>query len=165
MWTSDNDGPFIDQEYVDEYVRDTIPYAQNCSSEEDAVKLLRRVKYLQYVSDSFFVPEMVIGWEEMALAYIESAEAVFKYVQYEIIKQEHHTFFEAVRELEESVLSNLLSKEELFSMVKEFNDNIEGSNLCCEKYGMIKFTKYWFKHRLLQNDYDKWIEVEGYGLC
>ena len=159
MWTSDNDWSFTNQSYVDQYYEDTKILALGVNTEEDAVALLKRIKYLQYVSDSYFVPDLA-GWEEMALSYIESPATYFKNVQYDILLTEHQNFFKAARILEISVSDGLLPDETLFNMVKEFNHEISMANENCKKYGVISFTEYWFKSKLLQDNYNKWLSEQ-----
>lgn len=156
-WTSDNDGPFVSQQYVDEYFEDTKNFVDTVDTEESAVELLKRVKYLNYVSDEFYVSNEIGMWEEMALSYIETPEALFKNVHYDIISREYQTFFDAARELEQAVIDDLLPEETLFSLVSTFNNDMEEVNVSCKKYGLIKFSEYWFQSYRLGERYQKWL--------
>ena len=149
----------LDQDMVDSYLQDTLPYVEKCSDEGSAIMLLRRIKNLVYVSDEFFVPDYVYGWEEMALSYIQSNEAYFRYIQYDITKEQHKIFFDAIHEVEPAALAGAVSKEELFLMVKDFNDSISDINVLCDLYHMLKFSEYTFKEFSLQIDYDSWLNA------
>lgn len=158
-WTSDNDGPFVSQEYVDQFFEDTQGLANSVNSEEDAVAVLKRIKYLDYVSDNFYVPNETGAWEEMCLSYIESPRALFQNVHYDLILEEHKKFFEAARELEQAVLKGSLADEILFELVCQFNIDTDEANINCEKYNMMKFVKYWFESKDLEKRYEKWLKA------
>lgn len=147
----------IDQEYVDRYIEKTEKLALDVDSEEKAIAVLKRINYLHYISDEYFVPDIIEDWKETAMDYMESPEAYFRKVLYDILRKNHQQFFKSVAALEESVLKGHLAEEELFVMVMSFNNNIEDTNESCERHGMEKFPKYLFKSDLLQEDYEKWL--------
>ena len=148
------------QQDVDRYLEETEKFVLEVDCEEKAVDVLKRINYLKYISDEYFVPDMIDDWKEMALKHMESPEAYFKKVLYGLFQENHPEFFESINHLKDSALSGHLSEEELFSMVRSFNNNLETTNESCERYGMEKFPKYRFKSDLLQKNYEKWLMSE-----
>ena len=66
---------FKSQEEVDQYVAETEELAENTFDEETALELYKRIYLLRTVEEIYFVPDIVLSWEEMALSMI--SEKVF----------------------------------------------------------------------------------------
>lgn len=155
----ENDGElFTSQACVDQYFELTKELANNVDTEEGAVELLKRIKYLECVSNEFFVSEDIHGWEEMALSYIESPDMLFQNVHYDILLENYQEFFEATRDLEQAVIDGLLHEDYLFSLVNDFNINLIQTNVNCERYDMGKFAEYQFENGDLGKKYNAWLK-------
>ncbi|MBR3208735.1 MAG: hypothetical protein IKF82_00545 [Bacilli bacterium] len=65
---------FNNQEDVDQYILATEELATQCDNEEIALKLLNNIECLKTVENIYFVPAVILSWEEMALSYVTSTE-------------------------------------------------------------------------------------------
>ena len=153
---------FESQKEVDDYVLETEEIAANVNDEKTAVELYQRVSRLRTVESLFFVPAIVLSWEEMALSMIESEAAVFETVQYEYMAKIHKRGFEAFQRLEEHVLNDLFPEEALFGMIHGFNVDLLSFNKYCKKYHQETFDYYSCCNRDLQNKYFKWANNKKY---
>ena len=61
---------FQTQEEVDKYVLETEKIAENTNDKESATKLYQHIVNLRNVEEDFFVPYIVLSWEEMALSFM-----------------------------------------------------------------------------------------------
>lgn len=156
-----DDTMFYNQNDVDQYVIETEELAENVDNEQTAIQLYKHISYLKAASELYFVPNIVFSWEEMALSYIESPDALFKHVHYEMILEEYKNFFDAAQYLELAVIEGLLPIDFLFENVFLFNNNIDNVNKSCEQYGIEKFTKYCFNEPDLNLQYQKWLKAGG----
>ena len=144
------------QQDVDQYVTETEKVADKVCDEETAMELFRRVDQLHYVSKSFFVPNIVLAWEEMALSYIESDKAIFDCVHYPHIQDAYAEGIETFKSLENFVLKGELKEEHLFRMVQAFNRGLSTFNKYCREYDRIGFSEYCFTNHDLQQHFKKW---------
>lgn len=147
---------FNTQEDVDKCVTETESLAEDVDDEESAIKLYKNVTLLKSVSEVFFVPDVILMWEEKALSYIESDMAMFQCVFYEQIIKTHERGFDALSSLEQHTLANLLSKKTFFDMVHSFNMDIKEFNEYCKKYHQKTFDYYKPTNNTLQQEYILW---------
>jgi hypothetical protein len=152
--------PFSSQKEVDKYVLKTEELAEEVMDEENAIILYKRISCLKRVQDFYFVPEIVLSWEEMALSFIESPAAVFECVHYEQITKIHQQGFEAFQSLEKHVLNNLLPEDALFGMIHGFNIDVKQFNKYCKKYHQEPFDYYKCHNDTLQQRYNLWLMEE-----
>ena len=157
-WIEENDD-LISQEYVDRYFEDTRDLSLDVDSQKKAIDLLKRIHYLEYVSDEYFVAEDIAEWKKRAMTHIDSAEIYFQKVLYDIFRHCHLNFTDSLHSLEASVANDAVSEEVIFSMVKSFNEDMKITNESCKRYGMPKFDEYRFESSLLQEHYDEWLNV------
>lgn len=148
---------FTSQEAVDKYVAETEDVAYGVDNEKAAMELYKRISRLKTVSELYFVPDIVLSWEEMALSFIESPAAVFECVHYEQIQDMHKRGFEAFKALEQHVLNNMLPAEALFGMIHGFNVDVKQFNKFCKKYHQEPFDYYQCVNDDLQQRYNLWI--------
>ena len=148
---------FLNQEDVDKYVLETEKLAEKVNDEESAIDLYKHISRLKSVEELYFVPDIVMSWEEMALSYIESSAAVFECVHYEQISEIHKKGFEAFKSLEQHVLNGLLPQEALFGMIHGFNVDVKNFNKCCKKYHQEPFDYYQCVNGELQQKYNLWL--------
>ncbi len=156
-----DDEIFTSQKCVDEYFEKTRDLANDVDTEECAITLLKRIKYLDHASDSFFVPKDIYGWEEMALSYVEDAKVLFQHVHYAILLENYQEFFNATHDLEKAVTDGLLEEDVLFSLVNDFNINLIQTNKLCEQYEMKKFDDYHFQNDNFNERYLNWLKYLG----
>lgn len=74
---------FKSQEEVNQYVAETEELAEKTFDEETALELYKRICLLRSVEELFFVPDIVLSWEEMALSMI-SEELFMKLIYKEV---------------------------------------------------------------------------------
>lgn len=148
---------FTSQEAVDKYIAETEDVAYGVDNEKAAMELYKRISRLKTVSELYFVPDIVLSWEEMALCFIESPAAVFECVHYEQIQDMHKRGFEAFKALEQHVLNNMLPAEALFGMIHGFNVDVKQFNKFCKKYHQEPFDYYQCVNDDLQQRYNLWI--------
>lgn len=148
---------FTSQEAVDKYVAETEDVAYGVDNEKAAMELYKRISRLKTVSELYFVPDVVLSWEEMALSFIESPAAVFECVHYEQIQDMHKRGFEAFEALEQHVLNDMLPAEALFGMIHGFNVDVKQFNKFCKKYHQEPFDYYQCVNDDLQQRYNLWI--------
>lgn len=147
---------FKDQQEVDEYVLETEEIASNVNNEKDAINLYKCIIRLKNVEELFFIPHIVLSWEEMALSFIESPAAVFECVYYEQISEIHKKGFLAFETLETHVLNNKLPEEALFGMIHGFNLDVYHFNKLCKKYHQEDFDYYVCRDTNLRQKYYNW---------
>lgn len=148
---------FLDQDDVDQYVLKTEEIADQVKDEKTAITLYKRISRLKSVSDLYFIPDIVLSWEEMALCYIESQEAVFECVHYEQIAEIHKRGFSAFQSLEQHVLNNKMPEEALFGMIHGFNVDVKQFNKYCKKYHQEPFDYYQCSDDDLKEKYNIWL--------
>ena len=151
---------FLDQDDVDQYILETEALADQVFDEERAIQLYKRISRLKSVSDLYFIPDIVLSWEEMALSYIESSEAIFQCVHYEQISEMHKRGFAAFQSLEQHVLNNKMPEEALFGMIHGFNVDVKQFNKYCKKYHQEPFDYYQCSNDDLQQKYKLWLGVQ-----
>lgn len=155
-WSKVHYNAFGSQEAVDDCVLKSEQLAEKCDNEETAIKLLKRIEYLRSVEQVYFVPAIVISWEEMALSYINSDEAIFECVHYPQMQDIYNKGFEAFSSLESHVINKKLPEKALFSMIRGFNLDVHTFNKFCKKYGKDILPPYICKDPVLNKNYKKW---------
>ena len=151
---------FLDQNDVDQYLLETEEIADQVFDEKKAIELYKRISRLKSVSDLYFIPEIVLSWEEMALCYIESPSAIFECVHYEQIAEMHKRGFAAFKSLEQHVLNDKMPEEALFGMIHGFNVDVKQFNKYCKKYHQEPFDYYQCANIDLQQKYNSWLDVK-----
>ena len=157
-WSKVHYSAFKDQDAVDDCVFRAEELAEKCDNEEAAIKLLKCIERLRSVEKIFFVPAIVMSWEEMALSYIESNEAVFECVHYPQIQAIYNKGFEAFSSLENHVKTNRLPQEALFGMIHGFNIDVKTFNKFCQRYNKETLQPYRCHDLTLYDHYMKWLE-------
>ena len=148
---------FTSQAEVDQFVIETEKLAEQVKDQESAIELYENISYLKSAMDIYFVPDVVLDWEKMALSHIESKAALFEQVHYDRISQMHQSGFDAFANLEEAVLNNGMPEEMLFNLIHTFNMDIEKFNGYCRKYGKDTFSYYQCANDDLRQKYDMWL--------
>lgn len=149
---------FLNQEEVDAYVLETEKIAEETFDEESAIELYKRVSRLRTVEELYFVPDIVLSWEEMALSMIESEFAIFECVYYEQLCDIHKRGFKAFKNLEQHVLEGRIPEEALFGMIHGFNVDVYSFNKYCKKYHQDILDYYICVDNSLQQKYTKWAQ-------
>lgn len=153
---------FKDQNEVDQYVLQTEELAENTFDEESAIELYQRISRLRTVEELFFVPDIVLSWEEMALSMIDSPAAVFEAVQYDYMCELHKKGFEAFQNLEYHVLNETIPEEALFGMIHGFNVDLLSFNKYCKKYHQETLDYYICRDDELRQKYIEWSNNKNY---
>ena len=161
-WSKIHYNAFGSQKAVDECVCEAEQLAEQCDNEQTAIDLLKKIEYLRSVEQVYFVPAIVMSWEEMALSYISSNYAVFECVHYPQIQEIYNKGFEAFSALEEHVKNKMLPEDALFGMIHGFNMDIQAFNKFCKQYGKDIFPPYICKDTTLFKHYQDWKGVK-YG--
>lgn len=153
---------FTTQEEVDAYILETEKLAEETFDEESAIELYQRVSRLRTVESLFFVPAVVLSWEEMALSMIESEAAIFELVPYQHMCEIHKKGFEAFSNLETHVLNDYIPEEALFGMIHGFNVDLLSFNKYCKKYHQETLDYYKCQNDELQKRYIIWSNNKKY---
>lgn len=152
----------IDAEYTQDYVDNLLMQAEEkaelCNNEETALTLLQDIQHLNYLSKFFFVPAIVFSWEEMALSYVESEDAIFEVVHLPEMQRIYERGFDALLNLEAFTLDEGLSENVLFNLVFNFNLDVRKFNQSCKQYHTELFQPYYIQDHKLYTEYKKFME-------
>ena len=153
---------FTDQTEVDQYVLETEELAEKTFDEKTAIELYQRVSRLRTVEELYFVPDIVLSWEEMALSMIESEAAVFETVQYEYMCKLHKKGFEIFSNLESYALNQLIPIDFLFKRIHSVNIDLYEFNKYCKQYHQEILDYYVCEDDTLRKKYLDWTLQTNY---
>ena len=149
------------QEFVDDLVVQAQKKAERCDNEAIAISLLKDIQQLVFLSKAFYVPDIIYGWEEMALSYVESQDGVFKLVYFPKMSEIYSRGIEALKDLEQHVLAESLSEVILFNLAYNFNLDVENFNQYCKQYNHELFKPFIMQDHMLYSKYKSFIgEIE-----
>lgn len=67
---------FNDQEEANKYFEKMEEFADKVNDKESAIKMLEMVDVCYQNQEDFFIPAIVISYEEMALSYVEDYKVI-----------------------------------------------------------------------------------------
>lgn len=163
-WEFDGSVDFAPLPYREKKYKECRELGKLIEDEKTALKYLDAFHYVDYLAENHmneipFYNELV-GYEEMALSFLKSTEALWKWVVYPVQHKIWKAQFDKLREEEKDVISkeHHLSITEYIQKVKDFNEAVKNINEENKKEYGVKYNThnlYWVRDIILKHDMRK----------
>ena len=143
----------LTQKIIDDFIEMTELKAMEVKDEESALELYKSIQELSFLSKDFFIPDIVVSWEEMALSFITSQHGLWYCEHCAKIIKVYYEAFELFDRLEIYLAKGLIDKDRVFEVVDNYNNYVMRFNKACQTTSYTRFPIYLFKNPLIRDLY------------